>query len=366
MNKSQLIDELAERFDGNRKVATHALDSVVDVITRSVSTGERVVITGFGVFERSVRKAGTARNPRTGETVKTRDKFVAKFRPGSELKDVVSGARIARRRVADSLSVVPATAATAAESATRAAATGLRAAADVARGVSGTTPVAAARKSTAANATATARPASAKKTSAKKTTAKKTSAAKKTTAKKTSAAKKTTAKKTSAAKKTLGGEEDQRCQEGAGEEVRDQEVRRQEDHGKEGAGEEVRDQEVRRQEDHGKEGAGQEDRGQEVRRQEDHGQEDQRGEEDYCEEGHPLGVVTDQSGSVTRVKKLTRWAEPEPVVWMRTRCPTRVRSSPPASKASAEYGNSIPSSSSTEPDRVTGSKLATVACTAVA
>ena len=176
VNKSQLIDELAERFDGNRKVATHALDSVVDVITRSVSTGERVVITGFGVFERSVRKAGTARNPRTGETVKTRDKFVAKFRPGSELKDVVSGARIARRRVADSLSVVPATAATAAESATRAAATGLRAAADVARGVSGTTPVAAARKSTAANATATARPASAKKTSAKKTTAKKTSA----------------------------------------------------------------------------------------------------------------------------------------------------------------------------------------------
>ena len=112
MNKSQLIDELAERFDGNRKVAAHALESVVDVITRSVSTGEKVVITGFGVFERSVRKAGTARNPRTGDTVRTHDKFVARFRPGSELKDVVSGARVARTRVADSLSVVPATAAT--------------------------------------------------------------------------------------------------------------------------------------------------------------------------------------------------------------------------------------------------------------
>ena len=84
MNKSQLIDELAERFDGNRKVAAHALESVVDVITRSVSTGEKVVITGFGAFERTVRKAGTARNPRTGATVKTRDKFVAKFRPGTE------------------------------------------------------------------------------------------------------------------------------------------------------------------------------------------------------------------------------------------------------------------------------------------
>ena len=301
MNKSQLIDELAERFDGNRKVATHALDSVVDVITRSVSTGEKVVITGFGVFERSVRKAGTARNPRTGETVKTRDKFVAKFRPGSELKDVVSGARIARRRVADSLSVVPATAATAAESATRVAATGLRAAADVARGVSGTTPVAAARKSTAANATAAARPASAKKTSAKKTSAKKASA-KKTSAKKTSA-KKTVGQEgvgqeDQRCQEDLGGEEDQRSQEGAGEEVRDQEVRRQEDHSKEGTGEEVRDQEVRRQEDHSKEGTGEEVRRQEVGRQEDHREEDQRGEEvnpeedhpeeDHPEEGHPL------------------------------------------------------------------------------
>jgi DNA-binding protein HU-beta len=133
VNKSQLIDELAERFDGNRKVAAHALESVVDVITKSVSAGEKVVITGFGAFERSVRKAGTARNPRTGDTVKTRDKYIAKFRPGSELKGVVSGARKARRRVSASLSVVPATAATAAESATRAAATGLRAAADAAR-----------------------------------------------------------------------------------------------------------------------------------------------------------------------------------------------------------------------------------------
>jgi DNA-binding protein HU-beta len=226
VNKSELIDELAERFDGNRKVATHALESVVDVITRSVATGEKVVITGFGAFERTVRRAGTARNPRTGESVTTRDKFVTKFRPGSELKGVVSGARKTRKRVVASLSVVPATAATAAESATRAAATGLRTAADVARGA---TPVAAARKTTAKKTTAAAGPASAKKASAKKTSAakksagakktaakktttkkatakkapaKKTTAAKKSTAKKTSAAKKTTAKKTSAAKKS--------------------------------------------------------------------------------------------------------------------------------------------------------------------
>jgi DNA-binding protein HU-beta len=202
VNKTQLIDELAERFEGNRKVAAHALDSVVDVITRSVSKGEKVVITGFGAFERSVRKAGTARNPRTGDTVKTRRKYVPKFRPGNELKEVVSGARKARKRVADSLAVVPATAASAAESATRAAATGLRAAAGAARSAAGTPT---ARKATAKKAPArkTAKRTAAKKTTTKKAAARKTTAkkatAKKAPAKKT-AAKKTTAKKTAAKK----------------------------------------------------------------------------------------------------------------------------------------------------------------------
>ena len=207
MNKTQLIDELAERFEGNRKVATHALDSVVDVITRSVSKGEKVVITGFGAFERSVRKAGTARNPRTGDTVKTRRKYVPKFRPGNEFKEVVSGARKARKRVADSLAVVPATAASAAESATRAAATSLRAVAGAARSAAGTSTAKKAPAKKAAAKKTTAKKTTAKKTTAKKTTAKKAPAkttAKKTTAKKTTAkkapARKTAAKKTTATK----------------------------------------------------------------------------------------------------------------------------------------------------------------------
>ena len=98
MNKTQLVDQLAERFDGNKKVAAHALDSVIDVITRSVSSGERVVITGFGAFERGVRKAGTARNPRTGETVKTKKKFVPRFKAGTELKDFVARFGASARR----------------------------------------------------------------------------------------------------------------------------------------------------------------------------------------------------------------------------------------------------------------------------
>ncbi|HAN98193.1 MAG TPA: DNA-binding protein, partial [Planctomycetaceae bacterium] len=89
MNKSQLIDKLSARFEGNRKQAAHALESVLDTITREVAKGEKVAITGFGSFERKVRKAGTARNPSTGEKIRTKKKNVPKFTPGQDLKNVV-------------------------------------------------------------------------------------------------------------------------------------------------------------------------------------------------------------------------------------------------------------------------------------
>ena len=66
VNKSQFIDALAERYDGNRKAASHALDSVLDTITRQVAKGEKVAITGFGSFEKTVRNARWVRNPQTG------------------------------------------------------------------------------------------------------------------------------------------------------------------------------------------------------------------------------------------------------------------------------------------------------------
>ncbi len=76
MNKSQLVDKLAQRFEGNRKQASHALESVLDTITREMARGEKVAITGFGSFERKVRKAGTARYPATGAKIRTTKKNV--------------------------------------------------------------------------------------------------------------------------------------------------------------------------------------------------------------------------------------------------------------------------------------------------
>ena len=91
MNKAQLIDELAGHFDGNRRAAQNALEAVIGTITRQVAKGEAVAITGFGKFERRIRPAGTARNPQTGATVKTKKKSVPKFTAGAEFKAVVNG-----------------------------------------------------------------------------------------------------------------------------------------------------------------------------------------------------------------------------------------------------------------------------------
>jgi DNA-binding protein HU-beta len=166
VNKAELIETLSNRFDGNRRQAQQALDTVIDVIKREVAAGERVVITGFGVFEKVDRPARTARNPQTGATVKVKKTSVPKFKAGAEFKAVVSGAK----------KLPKAAASTARTAASRAAA-------------------AAPARSTAKKSTAKKAPAktTARKTTAKKAPAKK-SAAKKTTAKRTTA-KKTTARK---------------------------------------------------------------------------------------------------------------------------------------------------------------------------
>ncbi len=92
MNKTQLIDALAERL-GDKKIAAAAVAGLVDVVIRTVNGGDKVAITGFGVFERRPRAARTARNPRTGESVKVKKTTVPVFRPGTLFREVVSGAR---------------------------------------------------------------------------------------------------------------------------------------------------------------------------------------------------------------------------------------------------------------------------------
>jgi DNA-binding protein HU-beta len=93
VNKAELVQELASRFEGNKRQAQDALETVVDTITRAVAKGERVVITGFGAFEKVDRPARFARNPRTGEKVRVKKTAVPKFRPGADFKGYVSGSK---------------------------------------------------------------------------------------------------------------------------------------------------------------------------------------------------------------------------------------------------------------------------------
>lgn len=193
MNKSQLIETLAVRYEGNKKQAAHALESVIDTITREVAKGEKVAITGFGSFEKRVRDARWVRNPRTGERIKAKKTAIPRFSAGADLKAVVSGAK-----------KLPKVTMTATASSSRSASNGT-----AKRATSKTTTTKAAAKKAPARKTA------AKKSTAKTTTAKapaRKTAAKKSTAKTTAkaparktAAKKTTAKSTASkapAKKT--------------------------------------------------------------------------------------------------------------------------------------------------------------------
>ena len=155
MNKAELIEALAARL-GDRKTATAALDAVLAEVQQAVTKGDRVAITGFGVFEKRVRGARTARNPRTGEAVKVKKTSVPAFRAGAGFKDMVASGRV---------------------------------------------PKAAAAKKTTAKATA-AKKAPAKTTAAKSTASKKaTTAAKRTTTARTSAAAKKAPARKAPAKK---------------------------------------------------------------------------------------------------------------------------------------------------------------------
>jgi DNA-binding protein HU-beta len=93
MNKAELIEALSAHFDGSKSEAAKALNAVVSTITYQTAVGEKVSITGFGVFEKVHRSARMVRNPRTGERKPAEATAVPRFRAGTDLKAYVSGAK---------------------------------------------------------------------------------------------------------------------------------------------------------------------------------------------------------------------------------------------------------------------------------
>ena len=93
MNKAELIDAVAGRLGHSKRDVTDIVDAFIEETKKAVVRGEKVAVSGFGVFESQARKARLGRNPRTGETVKIKATKLPKFRPGTEFKAVVSGAK---------------------------------------------------------------------------------------------------------------------------------------------------------------------------------------------------------------------------------------------------------------------------------
>ena len=93
MNKSELVEALAEKMDTTKAEAQRTIDAIFDttdgVLTETLKEGERVQITGFGTFETRERKARTGRNPRTGEEIEIGPTISPAFRPGKALKEAV-------------------------------------------------------------------------------------------------------------------------------------------------------------------------------------------------------------------------------------------------------------------------------------
>lgn len=90
MNKSELIDAVAEAADLSKASAGRALDAVVDAITESLQEGDSVALVGFGTFQVKERAARTGRNPQTGETIEIKAAKVPSFKPGKALKDALN------------------------------------------------------------------------------------------------------------------------------------------------------------------------------------------------------------------------------------------------------------------------------------
>lgn len=95
MNKTDLINHVAESVDMTKVAAARAVDAVLDGIMSVLASGESVAIPGFGTFSVSERAARAGRNPQTGEVLQIAAATMVKFKAGKALKDAVNDAVVA-------------------------------------------------------------------------------------------------------------------------------------------------------------------------------------------------------------------------------------------------------------------------------
>ena len=90
MNKSELVSEIAKGADLNNKQAEAALNAFTKTVTKTLKSGDKIPLVGFGTFSIKERAARTGRNPRTGESIDIAACKVPSFKAGNVLKEAVN------------------------------------------------------------------------------------------------------------------------------------------------------------------------------------------------------------------------------------------------------------------------------------
>ncbi len=90
MNKTELVDHIAQHADLSKAAAQRALEALIGSVSATLKKGGTVTLVGFGTFAVGKRTARTGRNPRTGAAIKIKAAKISKFRPGKALKDALN------------------------------------------------------------------------------------------------------------------------------------------------------------------------------------------------------------------------------------------------------------------------------------
>lgn len=92
MNKSELIEELAEQMDVPSSEASSIVNTIIEAMIESLANGENVEIRGFGSFSIRQYEAYEGRNPKTGAVTMVKPKKLPFFKVGKELREKVDAA----------------------------------------------------------------------------------------------------------------------------------------------------------------------------------------------------------------------------------------------------------------------------------
>ena len=90
MNKTQLVDVVAEKAGIKKKEAEAAVNAMTAVVADTLKAGDKVQLIGFGTFEVKARAARSGRNPKTGETIEIAASKTPAFSAGKALKDAIN------------------------------------------------------------------------------------------------------------------------------------------------------------------------------------------------------------------------------------------------------------------------------------